>query len=134
MAKVRLITHKGRTDTMMGWAKSIGISNVTLRMRLDAGWSVKRSLETPVQPRKKSKSRKPKLILPLRTYQHEQRQLWLRLRMFIRSTQRALERQGRELGVGTTSQIPVEVIADRGRVEDFLKSRRDRCFSSTQDI
>ena len=70
MAKVRLITHKGRTDTMMGWAKSIGLSNVTLRMRLDSGWSVKRSLETPVQPRRKSKPRKPKLILPLRTYQH----------------------------------------------------------------
>jgi hypothetical protein len=111
MAKVRLITHKGKTDTMMGWAKAIGISNVTLRMRLDAGWSVKRSLETPVQPRKKSKPRKPKLILPLRTYQHEQRQLALKLRMFI---QRAL--------------------ADRGQGDNFPKTSSDRCFSSAQDI
>lgn len=125
MPKVRLIKYKGTTDTMMGWAKSIGISNVTLRMRLDNGWSVQRALETPVQPRKKQKPRRPKLILPLRTYQHEQQQLARKLRMFVRSTQRALERQGRELGV---------VIDDRAAPTDFGRSRGDRLFSSMQAI
>lgn len=40
----RLITHNGVTRTLSQWADSVGISFVSLRMRLHRGWPIERAL------------------------------------------------------------------------------------------
>jgi hypothetical protein len=45
--KVQVITFGGKTMSMRGWARNLGVSWGTLRHRLDAGWSVERTLTTP---------------------------------------------------------------------------------------
>lgn len=44
-----LITYKGQTKTVMEWAEQFQINRYTLTMRLKAGWSVEKALETPVK-------------------------------------------------------------------------------------
>jgi hypothetical protein len=36
---VRTITHEGRTDTISGWAETIGITHEAIVQRLRRGWS-----------------------------------------------------------------------------------------------
>lgn len=36
---VRTITHRGRTDTISGWAETVGISHEAIVQRLRRGWS-----------------------------------------------------------------------------------------------
>jgi hypothetical protein len=43
----RLLTHDGRTMTLTEWAIAIGISNRTLRSRLEMGWCLGRALTQP---------------------------------------------------------------------------------------
>jgi hypothetical protein len=45
----RMVTWRGETFCLAEWARRIGISRLTLAKRLDAGWDVGRTLETPVQ-------------------------------------------------------------------------------------
>lgn len=45
----RLITYKGQTKTATEWAEQFHINRDTLTMRLKAGWSVEKALETPVE-------------------------------------------------------------------------------------
>lgn len=46
-----LLTFKGRTDFLANWAKRVGITDATLRNRINAGWSIKRALtEPPMKP------------------------------------------------------------------------------------
>lgn len=48
----RLITHDGRTMTLLQWSRETGIHYRTLNSRLDLlGWSVEKSLTTPVSSR-----------------------------------------------------------------------------------
>lgn len=43
----RLLTHKGKTQTLKEWAKELGINFQTIAMRIDkSGWSVERALTT----------------------------------------------------------------------------------------
>ena len=44
-----LITYKGQTKTAIEWAEQFHINRDTLAMRLKAGWSVEKALETPVE-------------------------------------------------------------------------------------
>jgi hypothetical protein len=44
----RWLTHEGRTMTMRQWEKELGLSVSGLRYRLDRGWSLERTLTTPV--------------------------------------------------------------------------------------
>ena len=45
---VRFITHAGYARTIPEWSRIIGIAYTTLRKRLNSGWSVERTLTTPV--------------------------------------------------------------------------------------
>lgn len=46
-----LLTFKGRTDTLANWAKRLGITDATLRNRINRGWSIERALtERPMRP------------------------------------------------------------------------------------
>lgn len=45
----RLLTHNGQTMCLAAWAETLGINIVTLHSRLKAGWSVEKSLTTPVR-------------------------------------------------------------------------------------
>lgn len=48
--KVSELTHDGKTLTVPEWAELSGISEKTIRDRLDSGWSVERALTTPPRP------------------------------------------------------------------------------------
>lgn len=47
-ASTTTYTHDGRTLTLRGWSEVTGISPMALRGRLALGWSVERTLTTPV--------------------------------------------------------------------------------------
>ena len=47
----RLPTHKGETKCMAEWSEITGIEYGAIKSRLQRGWDVARSLETPVQTR-----------------------------------------------------------------------------------
>lgn len=47
----RLLTHDGRTQTVAAWASETGLPSDTLYKRLAAGWTTRRALTTPVEPR-----------------------------------------------------------------------------------
>lgn len=44
MRSNRLLTHNGKTQCVAAWAEELGINGRTLRSRLNAGWSVERTL------------------------------------------------------------------------------------------
>lgn len=48
MRKGLLLTFQGESLTVTEWAKKIGMSNVGLHDRLNAGWSIEKALSTPV--------------------------------------------------------------------------------------
>jgi hypothetical protein len=43
---IRTITHNGRTDTLSGWAETVGISHEGLVQRLSRGWSEAEAVTT----------------------------------------------------------------------------------------
>jgi hypothetical protein len=43
----RMIEFQGKTQCLIEWAEELGINKNTLRIRLNAGWSVERALSTP---------------------------------------------------------------------------------------
>lgn len=45
----RLLTFNGRTQTVAQWAAVLGVKAQRLRVRLHRGWSVKRTLSTPLR-------------------------------------------------------------------------------------
>lgn len=47
-AGVRQITYQGRTLTSAGWERVTGIAAVTIRSRIDKGWTTEAALTTPV--------------------------------------------------------------------------------------
>ena len=49
----RCISMNGETHTMSEWSEIIGIKKTTLKERLNSGWSVEKSLTTPVRKRAK---------------------------------------------------------------------------------
>ena len=48
----RLITHKGRTQSVTAWEYELGLSPKGIQNRLRAGWSIQRALETRHHPTK----------------------------------------------------------------------------------
>ena len=46
---VMTLTYKNVTLTICGWANRLGVSQYVLRNRLKRGWSVEKTLETPLQ-------------------------------------------------------------------------------------
>ena len=49
-SKPRRLTHDGITDTILGWSRRTGIPEVTIRHRLDVGWSTPQALEMTDPP------------------------------------------------------------------------------------
>jgi len=47
----RFLTHGGETLCVSAWAERLGMNDITLNARLRRGWSVERSLTTPVDMR-----------------------------------------------------------------------------------
>ena len=45
----RMLTFRGKTQTIMQWAREIGVSFQVLWYRIARGWSVDRALTTPLQ-------------------------------------------------------------------------------------
>ena len=45
----RLLTYKGRTQTMTQWADEIGMNPDTFKYRIYLGWSVERAIEEPIR-------------------------------------------------------------------------------------
>lgn len=43
----RMLTHRGITDTVTGWARRLGMRRDSLSKRLHKGWTVEEALETP---------------------------------------------------------------------------------------
>lgn len=50
----RFLTYKRRTQTVAQWAREVDINVQTIHKRLRSGWSVARTLSTPVDERKRS--------------------------------------------------------------------------------
>ena len=48
---LHLLTHEGKTQSIMDWTRETGLKNVTIPARLRHGWSVKTALTTPVYGR-----------------------------------------------------------------------------------
>ena len=48
-----LITYKGQTKCLVEWAEKLGVTRISLANRIQQyGWSVKKTLETPVRYRR----------------------------------------------------------------------------------
>jgi hypothetical protein len=64
MPTFHLITHKGVTDSIAGWAKKVGIPHVVIYARLvKLGWTTERALTTPAQ-RRISKGKRIRRTIP----------------------------------------------------------------------
>jgi hypothetical protein len=120
MSAPHLITHKGKTNTIAGWSKEVGIHHAVIYMRLENGWSVTKALTTPVRQRGPNRRPKPpqqpRVLTPSehdvelkRHYLSMQRQFNSTLRQFNRDLHAIM---GRSL--------------DRGVVVDLLESASDR--------
>ncbi len=48
----RVVTHRGQTMTLIEWSEVLGVSYEALRLRLRSGWSIEKTLSTPVRVRK----------------------------------------------------------------------------------
>ena len=48
----RFLTYKGETKTVQQWSELLGVSHLTLRARLNYGWTVEKTLTTKVQQRR----------------------------------------------------------------------------------
>lgn len=51
--KARMITYEGETLCVLDWAKRLGITHSTLRVRLD-NWTIEKALTAPATPSKQS--------------------------------------------------------------------------------
>ena len=56
----RRLTYAGRTQTLAAWARETGVKGSTIRTRLGLGWSVEKTLTTPVSSPERTWSRKKK--------------------------------------------------------------------------
>lgn len=52
----RWLEFQGRRQTVMQWAREIGLKHSTLTMRFERGWSVVRALSTPVARRRRRRN------------------------------------------------------------------------------
>lgn len=50
----RMLTHNGITQSILGWSKTTGIRDVTIRARLKMGWPIEDTLTKPVRPHAKA--------------------------------------------------------------------------------
>lgn len=53
----RLLAYRGETRALVAWCELLGLPRDTVRKRLEAGWSVAESLETPVRAKAPNGSR-----------------------------------------------------------------------------
>lgn len=51
----RKLEWDGRTQSLRQWSRELGINHVTLRRRLEHGWTVERALTTPVNQKFRSR-------------------------------------------------------------------------------
>ncbi|QDM27571.1 hypothetical protein FNL56_16660 [Tardiphaga sp. vice304] len=126
MAAIRLLKHKGHTDTIAGWARRLGMNPDTLHRRLFNGWTIERALSAPVRPRRelgRVKAKRGQVISPgsmiatmKRNSLAEQRELTRLLRQFSRDFAIIMQRS---MGRGVVGNLPADA--------------SDRSLSSTQE-
>ena len=125
MPVVRLLKYKGRTDSISGWAQSLGMSIDTLQYRILRGWTVHRAFTTPVRPYiKRPKVERPSAPVTLNAIVKnmqrgdlaQQRELTRMLRQFSRDFEAIMKRS-----------------MHRGVVADLPLNAADRSLSSTQE-
>ena len=51
-----MLTFNGETKCISAWSEIVGISSVTILMRIRRGWTTERALTTPVKKYKKRKN------------------------------------------------------------------------------
>jgi hypothetical protein len=61
---VMTLTYKNKTMTIKEWSKHLNIKEKTIRKRLESGWSVEKTLETPVDKIKRENVSKRKYRTP----------------------------------------------------------------------
>lgn len=131
----RLVTFNGETLTITGWSKRTGFSPSVIVKRLDAGWSIERTLTEPLSARGRTKE--PSLIPALRDYERQlllmQRQLSKSLAEFIRAQHRHNQRMAIEFGKQAEARLQKAAQLPPGVVEDLLKSDQHRAFPVAQD-
>ncbi|TCP90942.1 hypothetical protein C8J31_101794 [Rhizobium sp. PP-CC-2G-626] len=54
--RVRILTYRGKSNSIAGWASDTGISQRTIASRLNAGWTLKDALTRTVDKRRASKT------------------------------------------------------------------------------
>ena len=54
----KLLSYKGKIQTISQWAREIGMKEETLRTRLNLGWDVEKALTTPIRKHKEYSPRK----------------------------------------------------------------------------
>lgn len=54
----QFLSYQGKTLSIAGWAKEIGLNKHTLAYRLRLGWSVERALKEPVDERRRRRNDK----------------------------------------------------------------------------
>jgi len=126
------ITHNGNTRTLHAWATITGISAVNLRNRISSGWTVDRTLTTPVGRPKAAP--KPKRISTAKTLTHEGQTRtiaqWSKVTGISKIILHMRERSGWDAErILTTPYIPRR----RGVVSDFEGLRKTGGMANAQD-
>lgn len=141
-----LITYEGKTDTIAGWAKKIGVPYATLSQRFYHGWPTKRALTEPLQTRLGRSPKRPSrakanmvptpantLAIYVRHHNALRRQFNRTLRMFVRESERQMTELNRKLGRNLSGYVDTDTSTDRGVGQFAPKEASDRLLSSTQE-
>lgn len=123
----KLITYEGKTDTIAGWSKVIGVPHATLSQRFYHGWTIKRALTEPLQTRLGKSPKRPSrakanmiptpastLAIYVRHHNALRRQLNRTLRMFVRESERQMTELNRKLGRNLSGYIDADTFKDPG--------------------
>ncbi len=127
MSTHHLLTHKGVTDNIAGWAKRVGIAPATIYTRIfSLGWTTARALTTPAVHRL-GRPKKAKPATPVATVTRPFQQLTDQQLALQRHFNSILRQFNRDLHVLMSRTL------DPGVVADLLKNENDRSTPVTQD-
>ena len=134
--KPNQITFNGETMSVKEWAERIGISPVTLRYRLDAGWPLDKAL-TSVQFVYRAKKDNPDERFDAYRLEAQQMQAELKrmVRLFTRNTGREAAELSRQATAMITERLRIpDNVMTGGVVEETPVKRPDQSLSFAQDI
>lgn len=153
MTTHRTVTYRGRTDLLSGWSKTNGISVQTMVSRLNAGWTLKDTLTSPIHQRGGKLRRQPSrpvkartvpaaevatVIMPaLKEYERQHRAIEVRMirafNEYIQSCGRRDAAIMREIDMRSIGQPPAGAFKAPGVVGDFLQNASDQLLPIARD-